>query len=103
MLLWPIAPLPSRFRGGELRSMPFSLAACFFVEEPPEITYEHGLFHVRQTIGGYCFERVMQPRVFFQSIARAVEASRQHRMGNVFPLVAAKDDHAASASGSPSK
>src|SRR5690348_3138279 len=97
MLLWPIAPLPSRFRGGELRSMPFSLAASFFVEEPPEITYEHGLFHVRQTIGGYCFERVMQPKVFMLSLKRAADAAGQHFRGGaeIIDLAKKLEDRAA--------
>jgi hypothetical protein len=77
--------------------MPHQLEAVFYVREAPEFEFHDGMFHVRQTIGGYRFERVMPPRVFLQSIARAVEVAKQYRRGNVVQL------HAASASGKPSK
>jgi hypothetical protein len=75
----------------------------FFCEEPPEFEYQGGLFHITYDIGPRRVERVMRPAVFFQSVARAVEVSREHRMGNVVPIEAVERDHAASASGSPSK
>jgi hypothetical protein len=60
-----------------------NLDAVVFVDEPPEFTYEHGLFHIRQQISETTFiERVMRPAVFMQTIARAVEAARKHRLGS---------------------
>lgn len=72
-----------------------------FVDEPPEFSYEDGLFHIRQRVSDeIVIERVMRPSVFFASIAAAVEVARKHRPRGVFSLV---PDHAASDSGKPSK
>ena len=84
--------------------MPQSLDACFFVDEIPDIIYEDGLFHIVQTVGNYRFERVMRPAIFFATIAKAVEVSRQHRLrSNVVSIVPRHDDHAASDVGSAAK
>jgi hypothetical protein len=73
------------------------LDASFFVDEPPEIDYRHGLFHITQTIGDYRFERVMRAHVFLLTLRRAAEAARKHRLGGavVIPFERSDEDAAA--------
>lgn len=60
--------------------MPFrSLNVAAFVEEPPEITYREGLFHVVQRYSDDCvIERVMSPAVFMLALKRAADAASLH-------------------------
>lgn len=62
--------------------MPAVIEACYFVDEPPEIDYRDGLFHIVQQIGGCRCERVMRPYVYMVSLRRAAEAARKHRFGS---------------------
>lgn len=60
-----------------------NLDVAAFVEEPPEFTYEGGLFHIRQRFSASCVvERVMSPHIFMLSLRRAAETARQHRLGS---------------------
>ena len=60
---------------------------AFYVEEPPEIEYRDGLFHVIQIIGDHRYERVMLPHVFAKALWRAEQALSQFRSGaNVVEL-----------------
>ena len=80
--------------------MPFNSIA--FVEEPPEFDYRDGHFHIRQRFTSECIiERVMSPRTFFESIARAVECSRLHRIGGaeIVQLHAASSDRSSQSAG----
>jgi hypothetical protein len=73
--------------------MPLSLEAVFYVEDPPEIEFRDGLFHLATTIGGMRFERVMLPHVFAKSIWRGEQALRLFRSGaNVVELRAKVPD-----------
>ena len=63
--------------------------ASYFVDEPPEIVLRDGLFHIRQNIGGECFERVMLPSTFARAVWRAEQALALFRNGaNVVELKA---------------
>jgi hypothetical protein len=61
--------------------MPEKLDAVFFCEEPPEIEYRSGNFHVVQTIGQYRFERVIPPHTFLKALRRANAAVRAWQGG----------------------
>jgi hypothetical protein len=73
--------------------MPFrSLEACFYVQEPPEIEYRDGMFHLTTVVGEYRFERVMRPHVFMLALRRAAEAARKHRMGGAVVIPFERED-----------
>lgn len=77
--------------------MSAALDACFYIEEPPEIEYRRGLFHVTQIIGGHRVERVMHPYVFMVGLRRAAEAARKHKFGGAKIIPFTRDEEAASA------
>lgn len=55
--------------------------ACFFVDEPPEIEFRDGLFHVIYAAGEKTIERVMLPSVFARTIWRGEQALATFRKG----------------------
>ena len=56
-----------------------NLEVAAFITEPPEFTYENGLFHIRQRYGADCvIERVMPPNVFMLALKRAADAASLH-------------------------
>lgn len=74
--------------------MPERLEACFYIQEPPEFEFCDGLFHIKQRIGGYTFDRVMSPHVFLQTLRRANQAlTRYHEGATVIDFKAASDGH----------
>jgi hypothetical protein len=68
-----------------------NLDATILLEQPPDVTYEDGLFYITDTIGSLTIRRCMRRAAFLTSIANFVELARQHgRSGEVVPLHAAK-------------
>ena len=80
--------------------MPASKIAAW-VSEPPDFTYESGMFHIRQKLSENCVvERVMSPNVFFMALRRAAECAKQHHFmrAEVIDFPGATDDEIAASS-----
>lgn len=71
------------------------------VEEAPEIEFRGGLFYLTVKAGDETIALACRPSVFFQGLAAAATAARGCKFGGAEVISLA--DHAASASGSPSK
>ena len=63
--------------------MPFrNFEMSAWIREPPEFTYESGLFHITQKYSdGLTIERVMSPHIFMLALRRAAECARLHKFG----------------------
>jgi hypothetical protein len=57
--------------------MPVELDACFYVDEPPDLEYRNGLFHITQQVGSYRFTRVMRPHTFLQTVRKFSAVAKQ--------------------------
>jgi ApbE superfamily uncharacterized protein (UPF0280 family) len=70
------------------------------IEVVPDFEYRGGLFVVTCPLTGVC--RAYRPSTYFATLARMAEVGRSYKFGGA-EIVPLFPDHAASASGSPSK